>query len=92
MGDKKREYNKQRDVAEGLAIFQRYGGCEVAALHDVIYASQPDGVALSAEDIARLAELNWIRFSEYCSCTTEETDSEGELIHEPTCTGWGVFV
>jgi hypothetical protein len=92
MAKKKREYNKQRDVAEGLAIFQRYGGCEVAALHDAIYASQPDGVALSAEDIARLAELNWIRMEEYCSCTAEETDAEGNLIHEPTCTGWGIFV
>ncbi len=81
-------YNKISRVIAGLKVLKARGGKDCAAEHDIFYAGQGDGVALTDEDVVTLKKHGWFIDGEACTCSHADRNDE----HEPTCTGWAVFV
>lgn len=87
-----RDYNKIRDIRIGLEIFERHGGTDANAEHDVFYAGQENSVALHADEIALLLGAGWRRQSEFCDCPQSKiVDGEDNGKHLSTCNQWGIF-
>ena len=57
MSDK--PYNKLRDIRIGLEVFERLGGLNAGAQHEVLYAGPKDGVDVPDEDRAVLEAAGW---------------------------------
>lgn len=88
-----RKYDPLRDFIVGLEIFAKNGGAYTAAEHDIFYASQGDGLALSQAEISTLKAHGWRIDSELCGgCGTGgyKDDDDGDE-HAPTCNGWAKF-
>lgn len=97
-----KDYNKIRDVRIGLICFEVHGGTECDAQHDILYAGQKDGVALSPDEIGMLYAAGWFHPSESCQGCAEEDDvdvhfdpddknEETRAVHKNTCTEWAIF-
>lgn len=78
-------YNKVRDIKIGLEIFEKYGATMCCAAHDVFRAGQPDGVALTAEEVAKLRAAGWFISSSDCNGC-------GGPDHHATCNYWSIFI
>lgn len=86
------DYSKTRDIRIGLEIFERHGGIDCSAEHDIFYSGQKDGEALSDEELRLLDGAGWHRQSEFCECDGADVeDGEDNGKHEPTCNQWGIF-
>ena len=97
-------YNKQRDIVVGLQIFMAHGGNMVDAQHDILYAAQKTGEALTPKETATLLSHGWFHPSDGdCDCRLcyaedgEENrsaysapDEDGEH-HLLACTNWAIF-
>ena len=59
--------NSLQKVLQGLQIFAKYGGGDIASGHDMIYAGPPAGVEMSEEDTKALQELGWFFENEWWS-------------------------
>lgn len=96
--------NKVRDIKAGLEIFERRGGTDCTAEHDIFYAGQADGVALAPEEIATLYAAGWMITTDGCLGCAEEGDAGAHCDpderrwhvatcrwHVATCREWSIF-
>lgn len=67
--DPKPDYNRIRDIRIGLEIFERHGGINAAAEHDIFYAGPKDDdmACLTPAEISTLTKHGWF--------VDDETDS-----------------
>lgn len=83
-----------RDIRRGLQIFEDHHGTDCTALHDVLYAGQAEGEALTESEVQTLIQLGWM-ISEYCAgCAKDGQPSfatkDGDR-HAYTCAEWMIF-
>jgi len=86
-----------KKIRIGLEIFERHGGTDCDAQHDVFYAGQAPGEALTPEEIKTLTAASW-RYS--CGGCAEEGDAgavqepstdDDPIWHSLACNEWEIF-
>lgn len=80
----------------GMEIFEKHGGYDAQAEHDVLFAGQKSGEALTEEEVETLKKAGWHISAEGCSGCEEEGKpshaKEGhDSRHDFKCNAWQIF-
>ena len=96
-----KKYDPLNDVITGLQIFRENGGTQCGAEHDVFYAAQKNGKALTQAEVKALQKHGWFPMGELCGGCADDDSSKDETFSDPddsetrhllTCTAWAKFV